>query len=242
VATGTRSGLLTPGQSGISLDLGIGWWGLWSPDGLRLLGRTDAGRLVERFVNGSGETHDLGEIRVIPQDISPDGKQVLTMVPLEGTFASRLAGSKEERSPQAIPPAGEMSRGSGFSPDGRWIVYSTTGKGRDSGAVYVQAFPGNGLRHQIAPTSGFPIWRKDGKEIVIADGSGSVWSIPVSEAAGGLSFGERNLLFSGLRWPAGSTYQARPLAVSRDGSRFYLVTGVEQPEGVIHVRLGWAKQ
>jgi hypothetical protein len=241
VASGSRSWLLTTGQSGISLDLGLGWWGLFSPDGLRLLGRTDAGRLAERFVNGTSETQDLGEIRTNPQDISPDGKQVLTMVPPEGLFASRLAGSKEERSPQAIPPTGEMSRGSAFSPDGRWIVYSAFGKGKQPTGVYVQAFPGNGLRQQIVPTGGFPIWRKDGKEIVIA-GDESLWSVPVSEAAAGLRFGERELLFSGLRWPASPTFQSRPLAVSRDGSRIYFVQGVAQPDsGVIHVRMGWAK-
>jgi hypothetical protein len=104
----------------------------------------------------------------------------------------------------------------------------------------VQAFPGSGLRQQIVPTSGFPFWRKDGKEIVIADGE-SLWSVPVFETAAGLRFAEREHLFSGLRWPASSTFQSRPLAVSRDGSRIYFVQGVEQPgSGVIHVRMGWA--
>jgi hypothetical protein len=33
------------------------------------------------------------------------------------------------------------------------------------------------------------------------------------------------------------------LAVSRDGSRFYIPQAVEQPDsGVIHVKIGWVKQ
>jgi hypothetical protein len=64
----------------------------------------------------------------------------------------------------------------------------------------------------------------------------------VSEKAGELRFGEHELLFSGLRWPAGSTSQSRPLAVSRDGSRIYFVQGVEQPESVIQVKLAWANK
>ncbi|MEO8369681.1 MAG: protein kinase [Candidatus Solibacter sp.] len=241
VASGKRSWLLAPGQLGISLYLGIGWWGLWSPDGLRLLGRTADGQLAERFVNGTSDPHHLGEIRANPQDISPDGKQVLTMLAFEGMFASRLLGTKEERSPQPIPPSsGERAIRPGFSPDGRWIVYSTFANALQALGVYVQAFPGNGLRQPISPTGDHAVWRKDGKEIVIAD-QGSVWSVPVSGAADGLSFGQRELLFSGLRWPPGATFQSRPLAVSRDGSRIYFVQGVEQPgSGVIHVRLAWA--
>ena len=108
--------------------------------------------------------------------------------------------------------------------------------------IYVQPFPGPGLRKQIAPTNGFPVWRKDGKEIVIANW-GEVWSVRVDVAGSGLRFGVPERLFSGLRSPAGSTLSSRPLAVSRDGSRFYFPQAVEQPDSsVIHVRMGWASK
>jgi hypothetical protein len=96
------------------------------------------------------------------------------------------------------------------------------------------------LRTQIASSAkGFPIWRKDGKEIVIADERG-VWSVRVDAAGVGLRFGAPELLFSGLRFPIGYVAAARPLAVSRDGSRFYFAQALEQPDsGVIHVSMGW---
>jgi hypothetical protein len=45
-----------------------------------------------------------------------------------------------------------------------------------------------------------------------------------------------------LRLPATTFSDLNFLAVSRDGSRFYIPQAVEQPESdVIHVRTGWAK-
>jgi hypothetical protein len=44
------------------------------------------------------------------------------------------------------------------------------------------------------------------------------------------------------RLPASTFGDLNFLAVSRDGSRFYIPQAVEQPESdVIHVRIGWAK-
>jgi hypothetical protein len=84
-----------------------------------------------------------------------------------------------------------------------------------------------------------PFWRKDSKEIIIANPKGEVWSVRVEAAGGALRFSAPEL-FSGLRWPVGYNVSTRPLAVSRDGSRIYLLQPVEQPEsGVIHVRMAW---
>jgi hypothetical protein len=44
------------------------------------------------------------------------------------------------------------------------------------------------------------------------------------------------------RLPATTFSDLNFLAVSRDGSRFYIPQAVEQPQSdVIHVRMGWAK-
>jgi hypothetical protein len=134
--------------------------------------------------------------------------------------------------------SGEAAWGPGFSPDGQWVVYSV--RGGKSRGIYVQPFLGRaGSRKQIASTNGFPVWRKDGKEIVIVNW-GEFWSVRVDEAGSGLRFSTPVRLFSGLRSPAGGTLQSRLLAVSRDGSRFYFPQAVAQPDtGVIHVRMGW---
>jgi hypothetical protein len=53
-----------------------------------------------------------------------------------------------------------------FSPDGRWIAYSSNEARRDLNQVYVVPFPGPGGKWQISTTGGdYPRWRHDGKEI-----------------------------------------------------------------------------
>lgn len=51
-----------------------------------------------------------------------------------------------------------------FSPDGRWVAYSSDESGRPE--VYVQAFPGPGLKIQVSNGGGNdPVWRRSGGEL-----------------------------------------------------------------------------
>jgi hypothetical protein len=88
------------------------------------------------------------------------------------------------------------------------------------------------------------VWRKDGREIVYLDefqGRTYIWSVPVTAAGGEFRAGTPSPLFP-ARLPATTFPDLNFLAVSRDGSRFYIPQAVAQPESdVIHVRMGWAK-
>jgi Tol biopolymer transport system component len=125
-----------------------------------------------------------------------------------------------------------------FSPDGRWIAYSADSQ-NDNLGIYVQPFPGPGLRRQIANRGRYPVWSKDGKEILYLGPKYRISSVPVSVASGELRFGAPQSLFS-VRPPAGMTIGFSPLDVSRDGSRIYFAQGVEQADAdVIHIKMGW---
>ena len=51
-----------------------------------------------------------------------------------------------------------------FSPDGRWVLYTSDESGRDE--VYVTSFPDRGGKMLISKDGGtYPRWRRDGKEI-----------------------------------------------------------------------------
>jgi hypothetical protein len=51
-----------------------------------------------------------------------------------------------------------------FSPDGRWVAYSSDESGKPE--VYVQAFPGPGPKLQISNDGGTdPVWRRSGGEL-----------------------------------------------------------------------------
>jgi hypothetical protein len=118
-----------------------------------------------------------------------------------------------------------------FSPDGGFVLYNVfQGEG-----IYVQPFPGPGRRQIIDQKGIDPVWRGDGKEIVFIRGN-AVWSVAATNSGGKLTLGAPQRLFEGVRRAPGAVGQSQGLAVSRDGSRFFLVQGVEQSEpDVIHV-------
>jgi Tol biopolymer transport system component len=51
-----------------------------------------------------------------------------------------------------------------FSPDVRWIAYTTNEGGQNN--IAVQPFPGTGGKYQVSTSGGGqPVWRADGKEL-----------------------------------------------------------------------------
>jgi hypothetical protein len=57
-----------------------------------------------------------------------------------------------------------------FSPDGRWVAYSSAESGRNE--IYVVPFPGPGGKWQVSRGGGsYPRWRRDGAELFyLSDG------------------------------------------------------------------------
>jgi hypothetical protein len=230
---------------------------LWSSDGSKLLDGilTDdrkSLRVVERPVTGGGEVHELARATGMGrlEDISPDSRTLLlSRGPLDtAVFSVELEGT--QKVPKPLVQTGETISHTRFSPDGRWIVFTASSVGGGPGGVYsgggtyVQAYPGPGLRKQVTSRGNYPVWRKDGREIVYLDEFQSqnyVWSVPVAAPGGEFRAGTPVPLFP-ARLPATTFGDLNFLAVSRDGSRFYIPQAVKQPESdVINVGVGWAK-
>ena len=189
--------LLEPGRPGRQqLEQGTADT-LWSPDGSKLLGASvvsgDASRIMERSVTGQGTVRELAKPpgMWVLEDISPDGKTLLLRRgPLDTTvFALSLDGVQKE--PKSLIQTGETISHTRFSPDGRWIMYTAAAAGSERGGIYtgggtyVQPYPGPGLRKQVTSRGNYPVWRKDGKEIVYLDeyqGRNYIWSVPVAAA------------------------------------------------------------
>jgi Tol biopolymer transport system component len=99
-----------------------------------------------------------------------------------------------------------------FSPDGRWIAYTSNESGKNE--IYVLPFPGLGERWQVTTGGGLsPIWRRDGKELFYLSGGNAV----AVEVKPGSPFqtGAPKPLFP---WP-----WHHPCDVSADGQRFLTV-------------------
>jgi eukaryotic-like serine/threonine-protein kinase len=251
--------LLEPGKPGqLQLDQG-GLDTLYSPDGSEFLNAIPDNdkvmRVVERPVAGDGATRELASPPGLGrlEDISRDGRTLLfSRGALDTTvFSFRL--DDVHRDPKSLVSSGETISHTRFSPDGRWIVYTASaysaparglGSIYSGGGIYVQPFPGPGLRKQVTSHGNYPMWRKDGREIVYVDeyhGRNYIWSVPVATVRGEFRAGTPSPLFP-ARLPASTFGDLNFLAVSRDGSRFYIPQRVEQPDsGVINVRMGWLK-
>jgi eukaryotic-like serine/threonine-protein kinase len=101
-----------------------------------------------------------------------------------------------------------------FSPDLRWIAYSTNETGETN--VYVQPFGRPGGKYRISPNGGrSPRWRADGKELFYLDASGAMTAVPI-EVTDTVVAGSPKTLF-----PIGALgILSRPYAVTKDGQRF----------------------
>jgi hypothetical protein len=245
---GGNAWLLEPNRPGmLRLERRSSTNTLWYAHGSRfldVLAETGGVRLVTRPVTGSGSVDELpvptGLERL--QDISPDGKILLFNRGAFDTdvFSARLDGAQEE--PRALVRTGETIINTTFSPDGHWIVYQAIGQAE--GGIHIQPFPGPGLRRQIANSGEYPVWRKDGRELVYLDdhqGKTYVWSVPITGKGSELRAGVPVPLFP-VRLPAATFGDLNFLAVSSDGSRFYIPEAVDQPgSDVIQIRLGGIK-
>ena len=66
-----------------------------------------------------------------------------------------------------------------WSPDGRWVAYSSEESG--SWEIYVEPYPGPGPKTMISTKGGYqPVWSRDGKELLYFSGHGSPRMIAVT--------------------------------------------------------------
>ena len=104
--------------------------------------------------------------------------------------------------------------GGRFSPDGKWIAYTSDQSGR--GEVYVQAYPTPGERIQISTNGGArPLWRRDGRELFFFDGR-AIAAAEIRVIAGRIESGAIRSLFPFAMLEG----IASPYDVSLDGQRF----------------------
>jgi Tol biopolymer transport system component len=69
-----------------------------------------------------------------------------------------------------------------FSPNGRFIAYTSNESGRWE--VYVQSFPASAEKLMVSSTGGaFPLWRDDGKELFYLTEDGRVMSAEIKSGA-----------------------------------------------------------
>jgi dipeptidyl aminopeptidase/acylaminoacyl peptidase len=98
-------------------------------------------------------------------DISSDGKyllfQVLDPKTVEDIWVCRIDSARNPVPFLATEFSENYPR---FSPDGKWVVYTSNESGKEE--VYVQSFSASGGRWQVSVNGGSqPRWRRDGSEL-----------------------------------------------------------------------------
>ncbi len=128
-----------------------------------------------------------------------------------------------------------------FSPDGRWLAYSSDESGRTE--VYVQPYPGPGGKWQVSTDGGSePSWNPNGRELFYRNGDNKMMAVDVA-AHPSFSAGKSKLLFEGL-YQLSATPAARNYDVSPDGQRFLMLKADEQERSAsqINVVLNWFEE
>jgi hypothetical protein len=120
----------------------------------------------------------------------------------------------------------EFAEGDGrYSPDGKWIAYTSDESGKEE--VYVRPFPESGGKVLVSTSGGSsPHWRRDGKEIFYLGASLELMAAKVTENGSTLAIDTARPLFQ-----AHTASNFPPdfcLDASADGERFLIVSSSSQ--------------
>lgn len=198
----------------------------WLPDGQRVSYSTRIGDSIEELdASGSGERVRVAE--GFRPSWSPDGGTILFSRGASGPLVS-VSTSDHKRS---VYLEGQLAEPA-FSPDGRWVAYSSLESGRWE--VYVQSFPAGRGKWQVSTHGGAePVWRQDGKELfykTLDQAGGKVVAVPVKT---GVKFdvGLPKELFAVD--VLGQAYVRRHFSVAPDGQHFLVIQRAQAPSQTV---------
>ena len=197
---------------------------VWSPDGHRVVftsnrGGNGHGNLYVTAANASGNDEKLltADADDIPTSWSQDGQYILFLRwsnGRAGIWLLPLTGAAEAK---PLLQSTAFDQGAAlFSPNGRFVAYTSNESGRYE--VYVQTFPLSGNKWQVSSGGGgLPSWRNDGRELFYLSLDGKVMSVDV-KIDGGFESGTPKELFQTDIQEGPWT----PYAVTPDGTRFLI--------------------
>jgi Tol biopolymer transport system component len=217
--------------SRLTFDASVDHYPVWSADSSRLVFASNrAGQLdlYQKLASGTGEEEALisSDVPKYPSSLTADGGFLLYFpADAQGTDLWVLAtAGKAEPTPFLQTPFNE--RWGAFSPDGRWVAYTSNESGRDE--IYVRPFvpPGEGStaavsvgQWQVSTVGGFmPLWSPDGQELYYLSPDGGMMAAAVSASTTGFAAGAPELLFA-TRIAGGGVErgQGRQYDVAADG-------------------------
>jgi Tol biopolymer transport system component len=243
-----------PRMSRLTFDPARDERGLFSPDGRRIVFRSDRTNSTDFYLkptNGAGVEERFvasGQSKG-PTSWSRDGRFLLFMSidPKTGSdlWVAPMVG---DHTPSVFLKTPFREAYGEFSPDGRWVAYQSDESGRME--VYLRPFVPRGAagtpsgassgERQVSTTGGiYATWRPDGKELYYLNPAGAMMAAPLTIVGATLEPGTPVVLFPTRIVGGGEDAQlGRQYDVAPDG-RFLINTVLESAPVPITLVMNW---
>jgi eukaryotic-like serine/threonine-protein kinase len=211
---------------------------IWSPDGSRMVFASNRELKFDLYLKDSNGAQ---EEKVIPQDgpdrfptdWSRDGKYLLY-----GRGPDLWFLTFPEFHTTQFLKASSTLKSSRFSPDGKWVAYSSNESGRWE--IYVTSFPEAHGKWQVSNTGGDqPRWRGDGKELFYLSTDSKIMAVPVKTGSN-FDAGTPAVLFQANPREMFATSELFSYDVSSDGQKFLINTQLKTEMTPMSVVLNWS--
>jgi tRNA A-37 threonylcarbamoyl transferase component Bud32 len=216
---------------------------LWSADGRRIVysNRTDSPSFRSKLADGSGAEETLygkkfDDQGAAPLAVSPDGKTLLFSASSAGRLAIEALSLDGSEKIQPFLQSSFNIATAKFSPDGRWVTYSSDESGQWE--IYVQPFPVLGGKWMVSSGGGqYPRWTWNGREIFYRSGD-KVMAVGV-ETQPAFKAGTPRMWFPGEGYVALGNYD-----IAADGEHLMMLkqedTATSPKE--LNVILNWSEE
>ena len=210
---------------------------VWTSDSRRVIYQTldsSGSTIFRKAADGTGTAERLAQstLDLLPESLSPDGKQLVARETERGKTGIDLLLLPLDPAGRAKPliQTNFDELNGEVSPDGRWIAYQSNESGQQMD-VFVRPFPAVDTgKWQVTSGGGWePLWSRNGRELfcrALSGGGMKLVAVPVPEQSAGSSFtyGKPEVVFPFAGYlvlgggAAGRTYDISP-----DGRRFLMV-------------------
>ena len=214
----------------------------WSPDG-RYVAYFGPQGIYRKATSGGAPAELLlhSQTLAVPKSWSPDGRYLIyaQINPATGADLFALPIGQHDSHPLVLAQTQATEDQGQFSPDGRWVAYTSNESGQSE--IYVVPFPPapNQNRWVVSRGGGvMPRWRRDGKELFFISPDWKMMAVDIStnptfQSATPHALFDTDMVDTGIR--------TGPMSwdIAPDGKRFLIISENSAGTSSLNVILNW---